>query len=647
MAKPRNKRKTHQTDSAGSGRTREPGPRISRLRLAQAAVIVLVVLAAYYPAVHAGFIWDDDEYVTHNPLLMAPDGLFRIWFSLDSPSQYFPLTYTSFLVERAAWGLNPAGYHIVNILLHAANALLVWLLLARLGIPGAWLAAAIWAAHPVQVESVAWISERKNVLSTLFFLLALINWNGFLDNPGRARRYYSLSILCAALALLAKTTAVTLPGVMLLMLWWKRMRIGSERLVQLLPFAAMSAAMGLITLWWEKVHQGTRGELFDLSAAERLLVGSRALWFYLSKLLFPHPLIFSYPRWHIDPGNPAQYIPLAALVAVAAALWLKRDVLRSVTAAGLFFVVALSPMLGIFSLWTFRYTFVADHYQYLASLGPIALAAAVVSLLRNAGPRTVLSAALLILLAALSFNQSRTYRSAETVWNDVLRKNPASSMALNNLGVIYYHRGERQKGLELVKRALAEDPRNAEAHLNLGVILREEGKAEEAIASFRQALRWLPHYARPHAELCSTLADRGNYDEALRHGEEAVRLDPNSALARAALGSALAGLGRFEEAAERFEQAVKLDPNLADAHYNLGMAKMQLGRYDEAEAAFSDALRLNPELGGAARNLAVIYYFKQDYPAAWDMVRTAEKAGQAMPGSFLKALSEAMPEPAQ
>lgn len=646
MARPK-KHRTTRTDTGRGSAARDFGWRLSRGDLVLAAVIVVGVLAAYYPAVNAGFIWDDDEYVTHNPLLTASDGLFRIWFTLDSPSQYFPLTYTSFLIEHSAWGLNPTGYHLVNILLHASNALLAWLLLARLGIPGAWLAAAIWALHPVQVESVAWISERKNTLSTLFFLLTLINWNSFLDRPDGSRRYYPLSILCAAMALFAKTTAVTLPAAMLLMVWWKRIAIDRRRLAQVTPFVAMSAVMGLVTLWWEKVHQGTRGELFDLSAAERLLISSRAVWFYLSKLAFPHPLVFSYPRWNIDTGSVLHYVPPAALIAVAAVFWLKRKSVRPAIGAGLFFVIVLSPMLGIFSLWTFRYTFVADHYQYLACLGPAALLAAAISRLPGSRPRAAFSAAVLIVLAGLSFNQSRAYESAETIWNDVKRKNPSSSIALNNLGVIYYHRGSHQKGLSYITRAIAEDPRNSEAHLNLGVILRDEGKTNEAIASFRQALRWLPHYARPHRELCSALTSRGDFEEALRHGQEALRLDPRNPLSHQALGSALASLGRFEEAAARFREAVRLDPYLADAHYNLGMAVMQLGRYDEAESAFQEALALNPGLGGAARNLAVIYYFKQDYSAAWDMVSTARRAGQQMPQSFIEALSRAMPEPAE
>ena len=223
-------------------------------------LLVAATLLAYQPAWQAGFIWDDDEYVTNNPLLTAPDGLKRIWFSLDSPSQYFPLTYTVFRIERSLWGLNPAGYHWVNILLHAANALLVWRLLRRLSVPGAWLAAAIFALHPVQVESVAWVTELKNVLSLFFFLLALLAWVEFVeDRPKPLWRFYRLALMFCALALFSKTTACTLPAALLLILWLKGKPITRSRLAQIVPFLVLGVGMGLVTVWWERFHQEVRG----------------------------------------------------------------------------------------------------------------------------------------------------------------------------------------------------------------------------------------------------------------------------------------------------------------------------------------------------------------------------------------------------
>src|SRR5213078_1167600 len=241
-------------------------------------LLAAVTIFIYRPAWNGGFLWDDDDYIIKNDLLTASDGLRRIWFSLDSPSQYFPLVYTTFRLERAIWGLHPSGYHWINLLLHFANALLVWRLLARLNVPGAWLAGAIFALHPVQVESVAWITERKNVLMGFFFLLTLLTWVEFLEQQTTRRwRLYLLALILYVLALLSKTTACTLPAALLLILWLQKRPINKERLVQVVPFLILGIAMGLLTVWWERYHQGTRGPLFALSPIERILIASRAV----------------------------------------------------------------------------------------------------------------------------------------------------------------------------------------------------------------------------------------------------------------------------------------------------------------------------------------------------------------------------------
>src|SRR5262245_46525519 len=257
-------------------------------------VLVALTVFAYQPAWNAGFIWDDDAYVTQNSLLTAPDGLKRIWFSLDSPSQYFPLVYTTFRFERALWGLNAAGYHWVNLLLHAVNALLVWRLLTRLKIPGAWLAAAIFALHPVNVESVAWTTQLKNVQSLFFSLLALLTWIEFVETDRHRGRWYGLTLLFYALALLSKTTACTLPAALLLILWLKRRPIQWNRIAQIVPFLMMGVAMGMVSMWWERHHQGTEGAIYSIPLLERVLIASRAVWFYAGKLLWPSNLTFNY-----------------------------------------------------------------------------------------------------------------------------------------------------------------------------------------------------------------------------------------------------------------------------------------------------------------------------------------------------------------
>ena len=485
------------------------------------AAIIVLTLIAYIPAMRAGFIWDDDRYVTNNPLLTAPDGLRRIWFSLDSPSQYFPLVYTAFRFEYAFWGLDPAGYHAVNVFLHIANALLVWLLLRRLSVRGAWLAGAIFALHPIHVESVAWISERKNVLSTLFYLLSVLAWLKFVEkstaNPGR---YYVASMASALLALTAKTTACTLPAALVLVLWLRNERIDRRRIVQILPFVGLGIALGLVSVWWEQYHQGTKGPEFAFTPTDRILIASRAIWFYIGKLVWPARLAFNYPRWTIDPRDAVQYMWLAACVVAAFGIWHWRRIIGKGTLAALiFFVAALSPTLGFISLYTFRYTFVADHYQYIASIGLVGLIAAATTrewrqLTLRFVMRYVLPSVVLLILGGLTWRQAQAYQDPPTLWRDVIAKYPASWMAHNNLGTELLAEGDFEEAAEHYAQALRAKPDLPEAHYNLGRAYAAVGKQKEAIAAYEGALRFKPDLGPAHYSLAIALYHEGQYAQA-------------------------------------------------------------------------------------------------------------------------------------
>src|SRR5438067_429491 len=531
-----------------------------------AASLAALTILAYWPAWHGGFIWDDDRYVTHNYLLIAPDGLRRIWFSLDAPSQYFPLTYTVLRIERSLWDLNPAGYHWVNILPHLGNALLVWCILARLKVPGAWLAATIFALHPVQVESVAWISELKNVLMGFFFLLTLLTWIAYADAKGKHRRIlYAAALVFYLLALCAKATACTLPAALLLVLWLKKKSIDRRALLEIIPFVVLALGIGLVAVWWEKYHQGTR-MLVSLGPVERLLIASRAVWFYLGKIFWPAKLTFIYPQWRIDPTNPIAYSwPIAVAVAVVLIFYGRRFFGRSVEVAALFFMMTLGPLLGFVMLYTFRYTFVADHYQYLASIGPIALASAglvTLSRLSRTLQRLVggTSFAILIGLGLLTWQQSATYRNAETLWRTTIVKNPGCWMAYNNLGVVQF----------------------------------EKGNVEDAIEKYQQSLGLHPDYPEAHYNLGSALLQNGYADEAIRHCEEALKVQPNEPDAHIVLGNAFMAKQDVDRAIAHYEQALTLRPEDANAHYNLGIALQEKGETDRAAREYEKARQYEP-----------------------------------------------------
>jgi tetratricopeptide (TPR) repeat protein len=577
-----------------------------------ALVLAAVTIFAYRPAWNGGFLWDDDVYITNNELLTAPDGLRRIWFSLDSPSQYFPLVYTTFRVEHAIWSLDPTGYHWVSLLLHVANALLVWLVLVRLQVPGAWLAGAIFALHPVQVESVAWITERKNVLMGFFFLLTLLAWIAFVD--GRTKRpwlFYGLALILYLLALSAKATACTLPAALFLILWLQRTPISWKRVFQIIPFLVLGIAMGVLAMWWERYHQGTSRAVFTfLSPIERVLVASRAVWFYLSKLIWPSNLTFIYPRWDIAPAHLLNYAWLLAGVITCGALcFLRRYWGRGVEVAAGFFVVTLSPVLGFIMLYTFRYTFVADHYQYLACIGPIALASAGLANLADTfknGRALILSTVFCVvaLLATLTWRQAAMYGDIDSLWRTTLARNPGCWMAHNNLGMVLFEKGKLDEAIRHYQRTLEMQPDFWDADYNLGTALLGKGQVDEAIFYCDKAVRMQPNDPDAHVAFANALLQKKRTDDAIAHYQKAVAIRPDYFLARYGLGHALLEKGKLDAAIEHSRAALLIQPNNADCHTVLAIALDEKGQWAEAIQHYEKALEISPQSISALNNLA-------------------------------------------
>ena len=573
-------------------------------------VIAAATVIAYFPVWHGGFIWDDDYYITHNPLLIAQDGLRRIWFSLDSPSQYFPLVYTTFRIERGLWGLDPTGYHCVNFVLHIANALLLWWLLVRLKVPGGWLAAAIFALHPVQVESVAWITERKNVLMGFFFLLTLHAWVKFID-PGTKKRVlvYTMGLIFYALALSAKTTACTLPAALLLILWLQKRDIDYRRIVQVIPFVILGVGMGLVAIWWERYHQGTRGTLFALGPLERVLIASRGVWFYLSKLLWPSDLMFLYPKWNIQATDPRAYFWVLAGVLMCVAIYFSRRWFgRSVETAALFFVTTLGPVLGLIMLYTFRYTFVSDHYQYLASIGVFALiGAGAIRLAKSMkyGRQGLWVATCLILfsLGFLTWRQSATYRDLDTLWQTTIARNPSCETCYNNLGTILMRKGQVDGAIGYYEKATEISPHDAEPESNLGYALLAKGRPDEAIVHSQKALELDPNFAQAYHVLGDIYLAKNDFDRAITAYQNALRRQPDDVTGRGNLGISLTAVGKTGEALDQFEAAVRLDPSSAQAHYNLGYLLVRMGEPQKAAPHLTEALRLKPDYVQAREQL--------------------------------------------
>jgi protein O-mannosyl-transferase len=574
-------------------------------------VLTAVTISAYRPAWNGGFLWDDDDYVTNNELLTSPDGLRRIWFSLDAPSQYFPLVYTTFRIEHAIWGLSPSGYHWVNLLLHVANALLVWRVLVRLKVPGAWLAGAIFALHPVHVESVAWITERKNVLMGFFFLLTLLAWIAFVDErTKRPWRFYGLALVLYVLALSAKTTACTLPAALLLILWLQKKPISWQRILQVIPFFFLGLGMGLVTVWWERYHQGTHGVLFALGPIERILIASRAVWFYLSKLIWPSNLTFIYPKWNLSPSDPLDYAWLLAGIALCAVIYFaRRYVGRGVEVAAAFFVATLSPVLGFIMLYTFRYTFVADHYQYLASIGPIALASAGVAKLAGTFKRSrplilVAAGCVTVTLALLTWRQAAMYADIDALWRTTLARNPGCWMAHNNLGIVLFQKGDIDDAIAHYRTTLEMEPDFWDAEYNLGIALLSKGQVDDAITHCSNAVRIAPNDPDALVALGNALLQKGRIDDAIVYYQKALSIRPDYFLARHGLGHAFLEKGEIDAAISHCRAALLIQPENADAHTNLAIALDEKGQPMEAIQHYQKALEIFPQSVSALNNLA-------------------------------------------
>jgi protein O-mannosyl-transferase len=622
-----------------------------------AIVLAAVTIFAYRPAWHGGFLWDDDVYIINNELLTAPHGWQRIWFSLDSPSQYFPLTYSTFRIEHALWGLNTTGYHWVNLLLHVGNALLVWAVLARLKVPGSWLAAAIFALHPVQVESVAWITERKNVLMGFFFLLTLVAWIAFIDK--RIRRpwiFYCLALICYVLALSAKATACTLPAALFLILWLQKKPITMRRVMQIVPFVVLGIGMGLLTVWWERYHQGTnRGMFTFLSPIERILVASRAVWFYLSKIFWPSNLTFIYPRWNISSAALVDYIWLLAGIAMCVAIYfLRRYFGRSVEVAAAFFVATLSPVLGFIMLFTFRYTFVADHYQYLACIGPIALmTAGIVSLSdKFAQYRTIIVSAALLgvaTLAMLTWRQASMYADVETLWRTTLARNPECWMAETNLGLVFFEKGKLDEAIAHYRSALQMQPDWWDAEYNLGTALFGKGQVDEAILHSEKAVVMRPTDPDAQVSLGNILLQKGRVAEAIAHYQEAIRIRPDYFLARYGLGRALLEKGELDSAIQVCRSALLLRPLDVDCHTTLAIALEEKGNPAEAIRHYQKALQLAPSSVPTLTNLAWLLATSQDAslrngPKAVELATQADRVVGGTNTLVLRTLAAAYAE---
>jgi len=590
--------KRPQTSPGSPKLSRSPAPRSSLLSY---AVILCATILAYLPALNGTLLWDDSSHVTRLDL-RSLHGLWRIWFVPGATQQYYPLLHSAFWFEHAIWGDAVLGYHLLNVLLHALAACLVVTIVRRLALPGAWLAGLCFALHPICVEAVAWISEQKSTLSGVLYLAAALVYLRF--DESRRRSHYIAALGLFLLALAAKTVTATLPAALLVVLWWCRGRIESRRdILPLVPWFAVGAAAGLFTAWMERTYIGAAGAAFTLTPIDRILLASRIIWFYAAKVIWPADLTFFYERWHIDPGEWWQYLFLAGLIAAAAALWRLRRQARGPLAAFLIFAGTLFPVWGFFNVYPFRYSYVADHFAYLASLALIAPVSAFLTSL--AKRRQWLLILLPATLGILTCRQAADYRDEETLYRATLDRNPNAWLAHNNLGnVLLAEPGRRDEAIAHFQTAISLMPDFWEAHLSLGnALLETPGRLDDALAEYRTAARLSPRSERVHTNLGNALLEKGDPAGAAAELAEALRMDPNNAEAHNDIGNLYSQTGRLPEAIAEYRAALRANPDFAEAHNNLGRALAQLGQMPEAIAEFQAAIRVRPGYANAHSNL--------------------------------------------
>jgi protein O-mannosyl-transferase len=612
------------------------GP-VGRLHLLLAAgALALVTLVAYLPALRSGFIWDDDATLTQNALMKAPDGLYRYWCTTE-PADYWPVTSTTLWLEWRLWGLNALGYHATNVALHACSAFLLWMILRRLRVPGSYLAAVIFAVHPVNVESVAWIAERKNVLSMLFFLVSVLSflrsglWSG--GGPGRnaptwGDRWYWLSLLAFTLGMLSKGSIAMLPVVLVGLLAFKGAR-GLRNFLPTVPFFVISGAFVIVDVWFQGHH--LTEVIRRAGFLERLFGAGAVVWFYLLKALMPIGLVFAYPQWHLRPDEMISWVPLVLAAALTGFLMRSRGRwAQPAFFAWGYFCVSLVPVMGFSDVYFMRYSPVADHYQYVAIIGVIAYVCAAWATWRAWEAQKGLApvaqgaaAAVIMLLVYLTSRQCEIYRDSETLFRSILKANPGSTLASGNLGELLLREERYGEALVQLRAASAKDPGLPEVHADLGATLQALGRVDEARSEYEAALRISPDFAGAHYMLGLSLLGSGRPAEALGHFQETIKLHeagaksgrertgigwtPESMVedARMNLGIALMETGEREAAVQTFQAILVPDPGNARVRNYLGLAFASEGRMPEAVEEYHLALKIMPGYPEAGLNLGL------------------------------------------
>jgi Tfp pilus assembly protein PilF len=610
-----------------------PFPANDRLRhVLMALVLFAVSIAVYIPAMNGGFIWDDDQEISLNKMIQAPDGLKNIWIDTWSDktmgADFFPLKTTLQWVLWQIWGTNAPAFHVTNIVIHALCVVLLWFTLLRLRIPGAWLAALVWGLHPVNVESVAWLSELKNTLSLAFLLPAMTAFVRYEEEGSVAAYWGAVGLFLASL--LSKTSVVTFPGVLLLYLWWKNSRLTVRDFKVCAPFFILAVALAVVTVVFQHGRAigteilPTGGPFTDptglstppplVDYAGRLISACFATGFYLYQAAYPFHLLTIYPQWHVTLSPWVQVLPLLGYAALFVVAWRNRGTWGRHVIFGVgCFLLMLVPVLGVIKMSYLRLTLVADHFNYLSTISLVALVVSAFASWRNrhgtlaSSTYALVGGMAVLLFSYMSFERSKCYKGMMTLWSGVLfgnpepnkpkplvpvhGKNPNTWQANNHMGALLYSAGQSDAAMGYFKRGVELKPYNCEVHNNYALALCQKGRFEEALIHYKRAveLKKDPSILTNYA---NALMQTRRFDEAVVQFGEAFKLTPDNPLLLLNMGNCLFQLDRIDEAVEAYRKALAMKPDFRDAESNL---KLALRRKLELEKAAM------PRAGGTGR----------------------------------------------
>lgn len=592
-------------------------------------LVFLLALLCYWPAMYGELLWDDPAHVTKEHL-RSIEGLWKIWTEVLATQQYYPVTHSTFWIQYQLWGDSTFAYHLANVLQHAANACLFAWLLRRLWSSGSrataavsgpalgteWIAAILFVAHPVFVESVAWISEQKNTLSLLFYLLAAHALLSF--DKTRRPGFYLLATLLFVLALGSKTVSATLPAAFLVAMWWREGSLSWNRhVLPVLPWFGLAAVAGLSTVWIEANLIGASGDGYELSLVERTLLAGRILWFYVGSIIWPLNLSFFYELWDVQEQAYEWVGYLIAAVAVTFGLWAIRKKTRGPLAIWLLFAGSLFPALGFFNVFPFAFSYVADHFQYLASLSIIAGSAVCIAYAsRKVSEKgqmvgTVVFVALTLSLIGLSREQSSHYSDNETLFRASIESVPNNWMAHRILaGAISIEPGRVEEAMHHYGRAIELNPSSPDAHYGYGTMLAyDPARIDEAISHYKRAIELRPNFAEALTAVGAELArDPARHAEAIEHFEKALEEKPFLAITHYQLAKVLVqSPDTWPEGMSHYEEALLHDENNAIFHYAYGRELAKIPpQHEKAVRYLKKSLSLNPGLVGAYVDLARI-----------------------------------------